>query len=157
MINCIFENGNKNSLRHAVVNVIILKGTKILLGKRSEKIIEGSKWGLAGGFIDRDETIIEAAEREVFEETGYKVKNLVLLTVVSNPNRPNDADRQNIAFVFFCYAGEKEGNSDWEVSDQQWFSFDDLPKKEEFSFDHYEFVKTYLKYKKEDLPLPILG
>jgi len=143
-------------LRHAVVNVIVLKDNKILLGKRSGKIIEGGKWGLAGGFVDRDETIREAVEREVFEETGYRVSNVTLLAIIDDPNRPNDAERQNIAFVYFCDAGEKEGNSDWEVADQQWFAFDGLPKNEEIAFDHHEFIQLYLKYKKEKLSIPIL-
>ena len=109
MIKCIFENGDEASLRHTVVMVIVIKEDKILLGKRSEKIIEGGKWGLPGGFIGRDETIKGAADREIFEETGYRLKNSALLTIVDEPDRPNDADRQNIAFVYFGEAGKKEG------------------------------------------------
>ena len=137
--------------------MIILKENKILLGKRAEKIIEGGKWGLAGGFADRGETLKAAAVREVFEETGYRVKNLILLSIVDEPNRPNDADRQNIAFVFFCDAGEKEGNPDCEVAGQQWFPFDGLPNKDEIAFDHYEFIQLYLRYKKENFSLPVFG
>jgi ADP-ribose pyrophosphatase YjhB (NUDIX family) len=156
MIKCFFENGDESSLRHAVVNVLIFKDNRVLLGRRSEKIIEGGKWGLPGGFVDRGETLKGAVEREAFEETGYRVANINLLTVVDDPNRPNDADRQNIAFVFLCEAGGKEGDQDWEVIDQKWFSFDELPKKEEIAFDHYQFIKLYLGYKKENLSLPIL-
>lgn len=157
MIKCFFENGKGAFLRHAVVNVIIVKNNKILLQKRSEKIIEGGKWGLAGGFMEKNETIKKAAEREVFEETGYRINNLTLLTIIDKPNRLNDADRQSIAFVFFCEAGEKQGKSDWEATEQKWFTFDSLPKKEDFAFDHLEFIEIYLKYKKENLPLPILN
>lgn len=32
-----------------------------------------NKWGLPGGGAERDEPVIEAAAREVFEETGIKV------------------------------------------------------------------------------------
>lgn len=56
MITCTFEDGGRGKLRHAVVNAIILKENKILLVKRSPKITEGGKWGLVGGFMDRDET-----------------------------------------------------------------------------------------------------
>ena len=156
MIKCIFEKGNEASLRHAVVNVLILKDDRVLLGKRSDKIIEGGKWGLPGGFVDKGETLKEAVKREAFEETGYGVANITLLTVVDNPNRPHDADRQNIAFVFLCEARGKEGNPDWEVLDQKWFAFDELPKEEEIAFDHYQFIKLYLSYKTENLSLPIL-
>ena len=71
MINCEFENGNKASLRHVVVDNLVLKDGKILLVKRTGKLLEGGKWGLAGGYVDRDETVKEAAKREILEETGY--------------------------------------------------------------------------------------
>ncbi|HEX8932049.1 MAG TPA: NUDIX hydrolase, partial [Patescibacteria group bacterium] len=112
MIHCTFENGNKTSLRHAVVDIIVLKDNQVLLIKRSPKISEGGKWAIIGGFVDRDETLTEAATREVFEETGYRIKNLSLLTIRDNPHRPRE-DRQNIAFVFFCTALEQEGEMDW--------------------------------------------
>jgi len=156
MIKCLFENGNEASLRHAVVNLIIIKDDRVLLGKRSEKIIEGGKWGLPGGFVDRGETLKEAVEREAFEETGYRVTNITFFAVIDDPNRAHDADRQNIAFVFLCEAGGKEGNSDWEVLEQQWFYFDELPKKEAIAFDHYDSIQLYLKYKIEKISLPIL-
>jgi 8-oxo-dGTP diphosphatase len=66
-------------------------------------------------------------------------------------------DRQNIAFVFFGDAGQIERNPDWEVTDHRWFSFNELPKKEEIAFDHRESIQLYLKYKKENFSLPVLG
>jgi ADP-ribose pyrophosphatase YjhB (NUDIX family) len=155
MIICKFEDGNENSLRHVVTDVLILKENKILLLKRSEKLTEGGKWGLAGGYAERDETIVEAAERETFEESGYKVNDLTLLTIIDNPKRPNE-DRQNVSFVYFCEAGEKQGNSDWEVTEQKWFDFSDLPPKEDIAFDHYASIQLYQKYLKNKTSLPIL-
>lgn len=158
MITCIFENGNKAnnvSLRHAVVDVLVLKENKILMVKRSEKLSEGGKWGLTGGFVDLDETLKDAVARETFEETGYRVANIQLFTIRDNPDRPHE-DRQNIAFVFICRGLDKEGNSDWEVSSQQWFSFDALPDEHEIAFDHYKDILLYKEYKEKHLQLPIL-
>jgi ADP-ribose pyrophosphatase YjhB (NUDIX family) len=146
VITCKFEDGNENSLRHVVVDTLILKDNKILLVKRTGKLIEGGKWCLAGGFVERDETLKEAVEREVMEESGYKIKDIKLLTIIDNPNRPKE-NRQNIAFVFTCEALEKEGNSDWEVDDQKWFDLSDLPAKDEIAFDHYDNIKFYLDSK----------
>jgi len=155
MINCIFEDGGKALLRHVCVDVLVVKNNELLLVKRASKLLEGGKWGLVGGFVDRGETTKQAVEREVFEETGYKVKNIELLTIRDNPDRPHE-DRQNIAFVFFCEAKEKEGEPDSESTEQRWFSFDKLPEENAIAFDHYENIKLYLKYKKENFNIPIL-
>lgn len=144
MIKCTFENGNEASLRHVIVDALILKDDKILLVKRTGKLLEGGKWALVGGFVDRDETIEEAIHREVLEETGWKIKNPKLLRIVDNPNRPNE-DRQNIAFVYVCEASEQVGKGDWENDEMKWFSFDQLPEKEKIAFDHFDDIEFFLK------------
>ena len=74
MITCQFEKGHKANLRHVCVNALVLKDNQVLLGKRGtvkgEKILEFGKWGLIGGFLDRDETLEEGLKREVLEESG---------------------------------------------------------------------------------------
>ena len=55
MLTCTFEDGNKNSLRHVVVDTIVCKDGKVLLVKRIGKLLEGGKWGLVGGFVERDD------------------------------------------------------------------------------------------------------
>lgn len=154
MINCEFEDGGKVSLRHAVVNSLVLKDGKILMVKRSLKLLEGGKWGLAGGFADRDETLKEAAEREIFEETGWRVKDLQLLTIIDNPVSQRE-DRQNISFVYFCTAVEKNGEADWESDEQKWFALNDLPAKDTIAFDHADCIKLYQNYLTKNLSLPI--
>lgn len=152
---CIFEDGGEALLRHVVADVLVIKENKILLVRRATHLLDGGKWGLTGGYVDRDETVKQAAEREVLEESGYQVSDIHLLTIRDNPDRPHE-DRQNIAFVFFCEAGEKTGQPDWESTAQEWFSLDSLPLKEEIAFDHYENIKLYLRYKKENLSLPLI-
>ena len=97
MIVCEFEDGGKSKLRHVVVDTIVTRGNQILLVKRIKTISEGGKWGLVGGFIDRNETIKQAAAREVFEETGWRIENLKLLRLKDWPDRLHE-DRQNISF-----------------------------------------------------------
>lgn len=155
MISCSFENGHKTSLRHTVVDNIVIKNGQILLVKRIKEHLEGEKWGLVGGFVERDENLKEAVEREIFEETGYKVCDITLLGINDDPNRPHE-DRQNIAFVFFCEALEKEGQPDKESTEQKWFSFDSLPPVEEIAFDHYKNIQNYLKYTKGEIQIPLL-
>lgn len=145
MLTCTFEDGNQASLRHVTVDTLVLKDGKILLMKRAAQLTEGGKWGLAGGYVDRDETVREAAAREVLEESGYKISDLTFLTLRDSPERPRE-DRQNVCFVFFCNALEKVSESDWEVQEAQWFSLDELPPPDEVAFDHYANIELYKKY-----------
>jgi len=156
MINCEFENGNKAALRHVVVDNLVLKDNKILLIKRAERLLEGGKWGLPGGFVERDENIKEAVEREILEETGYTVKEITLLRIIDIPDRPKE-DRQNIAFVHFCTADKRTGKPDNESEAQAWFNFSALPPKEEFAFDHLSDIELYQKYLDQPFALPQLN
>ena len=144
MITCAFENDGKDSLRHVVVDVLLIDGNKILLVKRTGKLLESGKWALPGGFLARDETCEQGAMREVKEETGYEIQIIKLLRVVDNPDRPKE-DRQNVSFVYIAKPLKKDGDSDNEVSEAKWFDLDKLPPVEEIAFDHYDNISIYLE------------
>jgi ADP-ribose pyrophosphatase YjhB (NUDIX family) len=157
MLTCKFEDGNEASLRHVTVDVLLFnQEEKLLLVKRTGKLLEGGKWGLVGGFVDRDESLSEAAVREAMEESGYVVESLKLLTIRDNPDRPKE-DRQNISFVFIGLAGNKNGDSDWEVDDQKWFDLNNLPPETEIAFDHFQNIELYKKYIEKKVNLPVLN
>jgi ADP-ribose pyrophosphatase YjhB (NUDIX family) len=154
MISCTFEDGGKAALRHAIIDALVLKDNKILLVKRSKKLSkEPGKWAVVGGFVNRDENLLQTAEREIREETGYTVKNITLLYVMHSPDSPGD-DRQNIKFVFFCTAVDKVGEHDWEESEIKWFDLDNLP--EQLAFDHPEHIKIYKRFLQKELIIPFL-
>ncbi len=160
MINCFFENGNKDSLRHIVVGVIILKEGKVLLARRGtfqgKPILESGKWALSGGFLDRDETTLQAAIREVKEELGLEIDNLNLLHIVDKPDRPKE-DRQNVNFVFVAdFIGGDIIKSE-EVLETKWFDLDSLPPKDEIAFDFYDELEFYKKYLKKKFKLPAIN
>lgn len=156
MITCTFENGNQNSLRHVTANALVLKEGKILLCKRSEGLSEAGKWGLLGGYMNRDETTAECAVREAKEESGWDVVNPELFRIVDNPNRPHE-DRQSVEFVYITEAVEKTGEPDWESKELQWFSLDELPADEEIAFDHGEDIALYKRYLEQPFTLPFFG
>jgi ADP-ribose pyrophosphatase YjhB (NUDIX family) len=155
MIHCEFEDGGKASLRHVCADVLVLKDGKLLMVKRTAKLLEGGKWGLVGGFAERDETIAEAAGREVFEETGWQITGLTLLTINDSPVSSKE-DRQNVVLVYFATATEQTGTPDWESDDQQWYDFSALPSDEMIAFDHLDNIKLYQRYLTEQLSLPLL-
>lgn len=155
MITCTFENGKAASLRHVVVHAIVEKDGKLLLVKRSEKISEGGKWALPGGFVDRDETAGEAAVRELREESGWEGEVTALFRVNTNPNRPHE-DRQNIAFDFLITPTRKAGDMDKETTHVEWVSIDSLPPLDSFAFDHGESIGYYLRYRTKKFATPVL-
>lgn len=146
MIKCTFENGNHSLLRHAVADNLIVKDDRILLVKRAKRLNEGGKWALPGGFIDRDETVLEAAKGEAEEETGYKIASAQLLFFTDDPNRPGD-DRQNISFIFKTEVLEKIRDIDDESKEINWFPLDNLPPQNQIAFDHYQLIKRFLNEK----------
>ncbi len=154
MITCKFENGREvSNARHAAVDAIVARGNEILIVKRSAKMFQAGKYCLPGGFIEHDESVEEAAKREVREETGYETRVVKLLFIVDAPER-NEAGRQNIAFVFLLEPLEKTGEPDHEVSEVLWRRLDDLPPEKDFAFDHFKIISEYKKFLKEKYALP---
>lgn len=156
MITCYFENQNKTSLRHVVVDNLLIDNHKILLVNRGPKYSEPNKWALPGGFVDRDETTKEATLREILEETGYQAKVVKLFRIIDNPNRRHE-DRQNISLVYICKPLKKVGESDHEIAKTDWFNLNNLPPAKDIAFDHLSNIKLYLAHLKKPVALPILS
>ncbi len=159
MINCTFENGNKASkgLRHVTIGAIIVnEDKKVLLIKRAEKMHNGGKYSIPGGFLDRDENTAQATLRELKEETGYDGEIVSLFRINDSPNRPKE-DRQNVDFLFVVKVIGGKETDNVEVSQIVWFEKDDLPKDEEFAFDHRETILKYFAYLENKFSLPIIG
>ena len=144
MITCIFENKGKASLRHVVIDVIVIKNESVLLIKRALKLTNGGKWALPGGFVDRDESIKQAAIRELKEETGLIAKKVKMNKIIDDPNRKNE-DRQNIVFVFEAKVAGKIKIQPEEVIEVKWFNVSKLPIESDFAFDHFEILTDFLK------------
>lgn len=143
MVTCVFENGGRAALRHAVVHAVVERDGALLLVRRAPHLSEGGKWGLPGGFLDRDETLVDGVLRELHEETGWTGRVVALLRINSNPNRPRE-DRQNVAFDFVVEPLTRTGQPDAESSSVAWISIDRLPPLETLSFDHGDTVRAYL-------------
>lgn len=155
MIHCTFEDGGKARLRHVSVTGIAEKEGKILLVLRADHLVQGNKYGLPGGFLDRDETMKEGVTREVLEETGYECTPEALFLIGDDPQRAKE-DRQNVDAVYILQVGEQVGKPDNESKEIAWFPLEALPPREKVAFDHYEIIELYKKYKQKTFPLPIV-
>ena len=154
MITCTFEDGGRARLRHVVVHAVVERDGRLLLVKRAPNLSEGGKWGLPGGFLDRDETVANSVLRELLEETGWKGRVVTLLRVNSRPDRPHE-DRQNVAFDFVIEPLEKQGEPDAESSDVQWMKLEHVLSLD-LAFDHMEAVRSYVDFRRRLVVAPIL-
>jgi ADP-ribose pyrophosphatase YjhB (NUDIX family) len=57
------------------VAVVVCRGGRFLLGKRKNSHGSGC-WQFPGGHLEFQETIEQCAAREIFEETGLRIKNV---------------------------------------------------------------------------------
>jgi ADP-ribose pyrophosphatase YjhB (NUDIX family) len=153
MITCVFESGSRAALRHVVVHAIVERDGALLLVKRAPHLSEGGKWGLPGGFLDRDERLIEGVLRELREETGWTGEVRGLLRINSRPNRPHE-DRQNVAFDFVIAPLARVGEPDHESTAVAWVPIDRLPPLDALAFDHGETVGRYLATRDAAAPTP---
>lgn len=99
---------------------------KVLLTQRADN----GHWCLPGGHMESGESAAEACEREVFEETGLKVRATRLLGVYSNPDQLVIYKDGNKAFFvvlnFEVQVMEGEVGLSDETTDVGWFTLKDM-------------------------------
>lgn len=157
MITCTFENGDKarGGLRHVAAGAIAVNEKKeILLVKRAPSLLNGGKYTVPGGFLDRDESTAQGVLRELLEETGYRGEILTLFEIVDSPNRQKE-DRQNVDFRYVVkIIGGQPILSD-ETTEIRWMKKEELPSEENFAFDYLPTILRYFDYLEHSFPLPI--
>ena len=101
---------------------------RILLQLRSDNHC----WGYAGGSVELDEVVEEAAKRELFEETGLIANTLELFGIFSGKDThyiyPNGDEVSNIDIVYICrdYSGTLKCQED-EVDELRFFAVNEIP------------------------------
>ncbi len=74
------------------VGVVLFKGNKILVSKRGNEPYKGL-YDLPGGFLDYGEDVVQAAVREMHEETGLDLSGskFTMLTSIGGKNFANES------------------------------------------------------------------
>jgi len=134
----------------AGVGVMILKGNKVLLGKRHEdpekasSLLKGEgTWTMPGGKLDFKETFEEGAKREVMEETGIELNDVKVICV--NNDMVEDAHFVTIGLFSDDFKGEARIMEPDEITEWQWFDLDNLP--EPLFFPSAEILENYKQNK----------
>lgn len=81
----LFEKGPSTKTA-ATAWVILTTANKVILGKRAPSTNNPNLWNFFGGHIDAGESAVEAAVRELFEETGYRINPAALREVTTIGN-----------------------------------------------------------------------
>ena len=113
----------------AGVVVVVVRGNTVLLDMRRDS----RKWGLPGGLKELGESMEEAAQRELLEETGLLARKLRLLALCSGPGfahtYPNGDRIDQVAALY--QALEVEGGDpragEQESLEVGYFAVDRLP------------------------------
>jgi 8-oxo-dGTP diphosphatase len=122
------------------------EGLSVLLIKRNMAPFKDN-WALPGGLVGNDESLEEAVQRELKEETGVNINYLEQLYSFGKPKR----DPRNRVVTITYYALVKpdafELHADTDANDAAWFNIKKIPQ---LAFDHSEIIQiahTRLKNK----------
>ncbi|MEL7835077.1 NUDIX hydrolase [Fodinibius sp. Rm-B-1B1-1] len=126
-------------------------GLKLLLIKRDFEPEKG-KWSLMGGFLNREESLDEAADRILHKLTG--LENVYLEQLYGFGEVDRDPVERTVSIAYYALINIHQ--HDKELMDKysaRWFPIDDLP---DLIFDHNQMVeaaKSRLKYRASHEPV----
>lgn len=106
------------------VAVVVVRNGKVLLGKRKAS----GTWGFPGGSLEgSDQTLEGCGEREVYEETGVKIKKMKLVSLV-----PEFIQERQVFYFTMIAVAEWDENEPFvkeptKAEEWAWFEWNQLP------------------------------
>jgi 8-oxo-dGTP diphosphatase len=122
--------------------VVITKESepKVLLIKRGFEPYKDC-WAFPGGFMDMDETAEQCAIRELEEETGLKIQDIVQIGAYSKVDRDPRGRTVTIAYLIRIDSPVAVIGQD-DAAKAEWFPLSTLPP---LAFDHEEIMRDAMK------------
>ena len=114
---------------------------KVLLIERGIAPFKG-QWALPGGFVRVDETLDEAARRELMEETGLKKLFLEQLYTFSSVDRDPRERVISVAYYALTKPADHRTQATTDAADARWFPVRQIPA---LAFDHAHIFATALQ------------
>lgn len=140
----------------AAVAAVLIKDNKILLVRRGHPPGQG-KWSVPGGALEPGEKLVEAAKRELREETGLDAEAIGVLWILNNivyDKEGRTLYHYLIADLLFdpeTIRGELKPGGD--VVDARWFEVSQLIDNPEVSKTTKQLVRRIEKYGYTYLPI----
>jgi len=131
------------------VAVLIENEDRLLIGKRSQSSVHSGKWCLPCGFIEHHENFLDAAHREVREETGLEIRITSLINVSSNRITP---DLHTIVIVLTAVIVNGTPQPGDDLVELRWLAgHDPLP---DMAFEGDAFtIKKYFAHQLDRMPI----
>jgi 8-oxo-dGTP diphosphatase len=117
------------------------EGLMVLLIKRGLDPFRG-RWALPGGFVHIDETVDEAARRELREETGLQRVFLEQLYTLGDLDRDPRERVVTIGYYALINLHDHRLKAASDAANTAWFDIVDLPR---LAFDHDAIIEMALK------------
>ncbi len=109
---------------------------KALLIQRGHDPFKGT-WALPGGFVDMEEPLVEAALRELKEETGVSDVFIEQLYTIGTPNRDPRGRVVTVVYFALINLAQHKIGADSDAQDVRWFPISALPA---LAFDHADIM-----------------
>lgn len=114
---------------------------KVALIKRKNYPFK-DQWAIPGGFVEGNETVEDAASRELEEETGLKDIYLEQFYVFSKPDRDPRGRIITVAFFALINSEDIKLVATQDASNAEWFSAYNMPN---LAFDHNQIYQKALE------------
>lgn len=114
---------------------------KLLLIQRDLEPFAG-RWALPGGFVHVDESLEDAARRELQEETGVNRVYLEQLFTFGQPDRDPRERVVTVAYYALVKLSHHSVKAATDARNAAWFGVCDLPK---LAFDHEKIIEVALE------------
>lgn len=114
---------------------------RVLLIKRGHWPFQGS-WAIPGGFVNIDESLDDAARRELEEETGLRDVYLEQLYTFGTPQRDPRMRVISVSYYALVPGHGLEPRAADDAGDARWFPVSELPP---LAFDHADILDLALR------------
>jgi len=118
-----------------------LQALKVVLIERDAEPFAG-EWAIPGGFVRSNETLSDAATRELVEETGISDVFLEQLFTFGDPGRDPRGWVVSVGYYALVAPEKHRLEAATDARQAQWFSVNSLPP---LAFDHDRILKTALQ------------
>ncbi|MBM4069920.1 MAG: NUDIX hydrolase [Planctomycetes bacterium] len=126
------------------VDIVVLTSDvrpRVLLIRRKHAPFAGM-WAIPGGFVDMDESLADAARRELREETGVAGKRLEQLGTFGAPGRDPRGRTISVVYLTRVDADQVQPRAADDAEEAAWHDLARLPR---LAFDHRDILKLARK------------